>query len=150
MSCYYTWTLCNRDRTSRSNANETSRAFCVKETKHNLVSPEAAMFCTHLSHFGYAVQLLPVLTNKFTGAWTHYTDTVSGTWTDHWTDHMVENFQKILIELNKNKLTLLLIILFTLVLESDNRLLSPNFRFRLFNQCPRDTAFHMPTSIVRP
>ena len=23
------------------------------------VKPESAMFCTHLSHFGYAVQLLP-------------------------------------------------------------------------------------------
>ena len=46
--------------------------------------------------------------------------------------------------------TLLLIILFTLVLESDNRLLSPNFPFRLFNQCRRDTAFQTPTSIVRP
>ena len=27
--------------------------------KRDLVSPESAMFCTHLSHFGYAVQLLP-------------------------------------------------------------------------------------------
>ena len=31
----------------------------VKETKRDLVSPESAMFCTRLSHFGYAVQLLP-------------------------------------------------------------------------------------------
>ena len=31
----------------------------VKGTKRNLVSPESAMFCAHLSHFGYAVQLLP-------------------------------------------------------------------------------------------
>ena len=31
----------------------------VEETKHDLVSPESAMFCTHLSHFWYAVQLLP-------------------------------------------------------------------------------------------
>ena len=31
----------------------------VKETKRNLVSPESAMLCTHLSHFGYAVPLLP-------------------------------------------------------------------------------------------
>ena len=31
----------------------------VEETKRDLVSPESAMFCTHLSHFGYAVQLLP-------------------------------------------------------------------------------------------
>ena len=31
----------------------------VEETKHDLVSPELAMFCAHLSHFGYAVQLLP-------------------------------------------------------------------------------------------
>ena len=30
-----------------------------EETKRNLVSPESAMFCAHLSHFGYAVQLLP-------------------------------------------------------------------------------------------
>ena len=27
--------------------------------KRNFVSSESAMFCTHLSHFGYAVQLLP-------------------------------------------------------------------------------------------
>ena len=31
----------------------------VEETKCGLVSPESAMFCAHLSHFGYAVQLLP-------------------------------------------------------------------------------------------
>ena len=37
-SCYHTWTLCKRDQTSQ---------------------PESAMFCAHLSHFGYAVQLLP-------------------------------------------------------------------------------------------
>ena len=30
-----------------------------KNTKRDLVNPESAMFCTHLSHFGYAVQLLP-------------------------------------------------------------------------------------------
>ena len=30
-----------------------------EEMKRDLVSPESAMFCTHLSHFGYAVQLLP-------------------------------------------------------------------------------------------
>ena len=49
-----------------------------------------------------------------------------------------------------NKLTLLLNTLFTLVLESDNRLLSPNFCFQLFNQCCWDTAFQTPTSIGRP
>ena len=31
----------------------------VKETKRDLVSPESAMFCARLSHFRYAVQLLP-------------------------------------------------------------------------------------------
>ena len=35
-----------------------------------------------------------MLTNQFTGAWTHYTDTLSGTRTDH----MVESFQRISIE----------------------------------------------------
>ena len=35
-----------------------------------------------------------MLTNQFTGAWTHYTDTVQGTRTDH----MVESFQRISIE----------------------------------------------------
>ena len=35
-----------------------------------------------------------MLTNQFTGAWTHYTDTASGPWTDH----MVESFQSISIE----------------------------------------------------
>ena len=35
-----------------------------------------------------------VLTNQFTGAWTHYPDTVSGARTDH----MVESFQRISIE----------------------------------------------------
>ena len=44
---------------SRSDANETSRYLDDEETKHDLVSPESAMFCTHLSYFGYAVQLLP-------------------------------------------------------------------------------------------
>ena len=38
--------------------------------------------------------MLMMLTNQFTGAWTHYTDTVSGTRTDH----MVESFQRISIE----------------------------------------------------
>ena len=38
--------------------------------------------------------LLLLLTNQFTGAWTHYTDTVQGARTDH----MVEGFQRISIE----------------------------------------------------
>ena len=40
------------------------------------------------------LNLKPLLTNQFTGAWTHYTDTVSGMRTDH----MVESFQRISIE----------------------------------------------------
>ena len=35
-----------------------------------------------------------MLTNQFTGAWTHYTDTVQGIRIDH----MVGSFQRILIE----------------------------------------------------
>ena len=35
-----------------------------------------------------------LLTNQFTGAWTHYTDTLQGTRTDH----MMGSFQRILIE----------------------------------------------------
>ena len=31
----------------------------IEEMKCDLVSPESAMFCAHLSHFGYSVQLLP-------------------------------------------------------------------------------------------
>ena len=31
---------------------------CRQRDKHNLVSPEPAMFCTSPSHFGCAVQLL--------------------------------------------------------------------------------------------
>ena len=46
-------------KTSRSNSNETSRGFDVEDMKRDFVSSESAMFCTHLSHFGYAVQLLP-------------------------------------------------------------------------------------------
>ena len=30
-----------------------------EETKRDLVSPESAIICAHLSHFGYAVHLLP-------------------------------------------------------------------------------------------
>ena len=56
--CYYTWTLCKRDRTSEKK-QDVRLDLGVEETKLNLVSPESAMFCVHLSHFGYAVQLLP-------------------------------------------------------------------------------------------
>ena len=46
--------------------------------------------CTCNDYFEYVF----LLTNQFTGAWTHYTDTVQGTRTDH----MVESFQRISIE----------------------------------------------------
>ena len=41
------------------NANGTSSGLDVKETKRSLESPESAMVCAHLSHFGYALHLLP-------------------------------------------------------------------------------------------
>ena len=46
-------------RCCNENANETSRDPDFEVTKCDLVLPESAMFCTHLSHFGYAVQLRP-------------------------------------------------------------------------------------------
>ena len=39
--------------------NETSSDLDVEETKRDLVSIRSAMFCAYLSHFGYAVHLLP-------------------------------------------------------------------------------------------
>ena len=40
------------------------------------------------------MNIAPMLTNQFIGAWTHYIDTVRGTRTDH----MVGSFQRISIE----------------------------------------------------
>ena len=83
-----------------------------------------------------------LLTNQFTGAWTHYTDTVSGIRTDH----MVESFQRISIEYAHSSINHTIYI----GIRVRQQVMSPNFRFRLFNQCRRDTAFRTPTSIVRP
>ena len=62
-SCYYTWTLCKRDRTSRFVVMRarTRRQGILTSKRRNAIwcQPESAMFCAHLSHFGYVVQLLP-------------------------------------------------------------------------------------------
>ena len=42
------------------NANETSSWILTSKTQNAICcQPESAMLCAHLSHFGYAVQLLP-------------------------------------------------------------------------------------------
>ena len=57
ISC--TWTLCKRELNESFRCERRRQGYLDEETKRDLVSPESAMFCTHLSHFGYAVQLLP-------------------------------------------------------------------------------------------
>ena len=54
-----TWILCKRIWKRSRSVWKRNVKVDVQDTKCNLVSPDLAMFCTHLFHFGTAVQLLP-------------------------------------------------------------------------------------------